>query len=552
MNERTGIGGLSRRSFLRTAGTSVAALGAGRVLPPLGPSLAQAAHPADPRARKGGTLIMAAETEPNPVDPQREGGWMTFRVSHQMHEALVKEDLHAADAPWPKLGPGLAKSWTVSPDGLVYTFKLREGVKFHDGTPFDANAVKWNVERIWNKSAPHYDVRSTISLYRYRFVKSIDVVDPLTVRFTMTQPFEPFLRVLAEGSYGTGCFTSPTNFKRWGNDGLADHPVGTGPFKFVERVHGQRIVLERNEQYWGTKPYIDRVIFRILPDPATRVAALKAGELDIAAAPPDAIEPLRKAGFTILTNSNIPAVWYFEVNARNKYMQDPRVRRAVAMAINREGMCKNLLRDAAYPARGLQSPGNYAYDPNFQDYPYDPAGAKRLLAEAGHPNGIDGVYVCGLNGAALDQVAINEWVQRDLAKVGIRVKLDGYEWTTYLTKWSAQLPEDVLMSQMIWGFSTPYFLWIIAACEGKFPDGCCSSGHSCNEKLDQVMLKAIAALDEKTATQYWRQANQIIKEDAWKIPYIVDREPYAVNTRVAGFVNPPQVWYDLDSVWLKS
>src|SRR5436190_261489 len=142
-----------------------------------------AARPADPRARKGGTLVMAAETEPNPVDPQREGGWMTFRVSHQMHEALVKEDLHTPDAPWPKLGPGLAKSWTVSPDGLVYTFKLREGVKFHDGTPFDANAVKWNVERIWNKSAPHYDVRSTISLYRYRFVKSIDAVDPLTARF---------------------------------------------------------------------------------------------------------------------------------------------------------------------------------------------------------------------------------------------------------------------------------------------------------------------------------------------------------------------------------
>src|SRR5207249_10819498 len=107
-----------------------------------------------------------------------------------------------------------------------------------------------------------------------------------------------------------------------------DHPVGTGPFKFVERVHGQRIVLERNEQYWGPKPYLDRIIFRILPDPATRVAALKAGEVDIAAAPPDAIEPLKKAGFTALTNSNIPAVRYFEVNPRNKYMQDPRVRRA--------------------------------------------------------------------------------------------------------------------------------------------------------------------------------------------------------------------------------
>src|SRR5262249_18729838 len=198
--------------------------------------------------------------------------------------------------------------------------------------------VKWNVERIWNKSAPQYDTRSTISLYRYRFVKSIDVVDPLTVRFTMSQPFEPFLRVLAEGSYGTGCFTSPTNFKKWGDDGIADHPVGTGRFKFVERVHGQRIVLERNEQYWGTKPNLDRVIFRILPDPATRVAALKAGEVDIAAAPPDAIEPLKKAGFTILTNSNIPAVWYFEVNARNKSMQDPRIRQPVAMAVNHDGL----------------------------------------------------------------------------------------------------------------------------------------------------------------------------------------------------------------------
>jgi len=477
---------------------------------------------------------------------------MTYRINRQMHEALVKEDLHTADAPRPKMIPGLATSWTQSPDGLVYTFKLREGVRFHDGSPFDAEAVKFNVERIWDKNAPHYDVRSSISLYRYRFVETIDVLDPLTVRFTMNQPFQPFLRVLAEGSYGTGCFMSPTNFEKYGNDGIADHPVGTGPFKFVERVHGERIVLERNEDYWGPKPNVDRVIFRILPDPATRVAALSAGEVDIIAVPPDAIAPLKKQGFDVKMNSNIPAVWYFEVNARNKFMQDQRVRHAVAKAIDREGMCKNLLQDTADPAYGLQSPGNFAYDPTFKDFSYDPEGAKRLLAEAGYPDGIDGVYICGLNGGALDQIAINEWCQKDLAKVGIRVTLESYEWTTYLGKWSANLAEDVLMTQMIWGYSTPYFIWIIAACEGQFPEGCCSSGHSCNEQLDEVMLKGIASLDEKSALPHWQKANQMMKDDSWKIPYIVDKEPYAISPNLMGFVNPPQVWYDIDNVWLKS
>ena len=178
----------------------------------------------------------------------------------------------------------MATSWDVSPDGTVYTFHIRPNVKFHDGTPLDAAAVDFNIRRVWDKSFQYYDAKSAgQTTFVWQALKALDEPDPMTVRLTMKQPFEPFLRLLGQGGSGSTGIMSPASIKQYGNDNVGEHPVGTGPFKFVDRVRGQRITLARNGDYWGKKPYLDKVVFRPLPDPSARVAALRANEVSAAA-----------------------------------------------------------------------------------------------------------------------------------------------------------------------------------------------------------------------------------------------------------------------------
>lgn len=498
---------------------------------------------------KGGTLIIGIESEADVLDPHRAGGWVTFRINRQIFESLVTEDLSkpSSEAPIPPLKPGLAESWEVSPDGLRYTFYLRKGVKFHDGTDFNAEAVEFNIRRVWDPDFEYYDARSAGNLEKtYGYLKEINVIDPYTIELVLEKPFSPFLRMLAQGSMGSAGIVSPTALKEWGNDLFAEHPVGTGPFKFEERVRGQKIVLSRNDDYWGDKPYLDRVIFRPIPDAAARVTALETGEVDvIAVPPPDAVENLKAKGF-VIKEGTPPHVWYLSFNFNNPIMQNKKVRQAIIMAINREGMAKDLLRGTVNPAYSVQSPANEAYDPNFVDYEYDPEKAKQLLAEAGYPDGFETIFQTSVDGSGqLIPVPMAEWIQQDLAKIGIDVKLETYEWISYLGMWTS-MDEEIGFNQMSWGFTTPYFLSIIAHSQSG-----ANAGKYNNPQVDELIEKAVSETDQEKANEYWRQVNQLISEDAAIAPIVNDKSPYAMADYVQDFIVPSQEWYDLTQVWLK-
>jgi len=196
------------------------------------------AGPVTSQAQAAGTLIWGMPSETDTLDPHATGGWTTYQVTYQIFEGLVKEDLTKPDAPSPPLVPGLAKSWTISPDGLTYTFSLREGVKFHDGTPFDAAAVKFNFDRFWNeKSLDFYPKAKAFVIAYTKWIKSVDVVDPMTVKITLVAPNYQWLRQGLQ-SYGQPLMISPASVRHYGNDGVALHPVGTGPFRFVARDQG--------------------------------------------------------------------------------------------------------------------------------------------------------------------------------------------------------------------------------------------------------------------------------------------------------------------------
>jgi peptide/nickel transport system substrate-binding protein len=519
---------LSLRTWLLAAGVIVA-----------GSSVAA------PTAWAGGTLIWGMPAETDVLDPHATGGWSTYQVTYQIFEGLVKEDLTKADVPSPPIVPALATSWTISPDGTVYAFKLRQGVRFHDGTAFDASAVKFNFERFWDESSPNFYKKAKAFVIAYtKWIKSVDVVDPMTVRVTLKAPNYQWLRQGLQ-SYGQPLMVSPTAVRRYGNDGVALHPIGTGPFRFVQRDQGVKTVLERNPDYWGTPAKLDRVIFRPLQDPATRVNALENGEIQMMTTPPwDEIPRLAKEGFVLSTNSRVPYINFLYLNMKFKPMQDVRVRRAINMAIDREGIAREIYHGTGRAEYGMLSPGTDAYDPNFTGYKYDPEGAKKLLAEAGYPNGFKMVYELPQYGTG---EIVETWIQRDLKKIGIDAELRKFEWITYMGRWAGGMKPDIGMNEIGWGMSTPAWIDIVTRCDSAPPGGE-NSGWYCNKDVDQLLDAAILERDTAKMKAIYQKANRLIMDDTAYVPYVDDLQPVILSSNVKGFVNPPEDWFDLSTV----
>ncbi|MBN9510538.1 MAG: ABC transporter substrate-binding protein [Alphaproteobacteria bacterium] len=496
-------------------------------------------------ARAAGTLVWGMPAETDILDPHATGGWSTYQVTYQIFEGLVKEDLTKADVPTPPLVPALATSWEISPDGTVYTFKLRPGVKFHDGTPFDAAAVKFNFERFWDESSPNFYKKAKAFVIAYtKWIKSVEVVDPMTVRVTLKAPNYQWLRIGLQ-SYGQPLMISPTAVKKYGNGGIALHPIGTGPFRFVERDQGVKTVLERNPDYWGRPAKLDRIIFRPLQDPATRVNALENGEIQMMSTPPwDEIQRLVGEGFKLSTNANVPYINFLHLNFKNDAMKDIRVRKAINMAIDREGIAHDIYHGTGRAEYGMLSPGTDAYDPTFKSYSYDPEGAKKLLAEAGHAHDLKLVFELPQYGTG---ELVETWIQRDLKKVGIDVQLKKYEWITYMGKWAGGMPASVAFNTIGWGMSTPAWIDIVSRCDSAPPGGV-NSGWYCNKEVDKLLDAAILERDPVKMKAIYQKANRLIMDDAAFVPTVDDLQPMLLSPKVKGFVNPPEDWFDLSTV----
>ena len=230
--------------------------------------------------RGGGTLIVATTNDTPDLDIQKYTSSSQHNALLPIFDGLVEKDW-TADADFPPIIPALATSWSASPDGKTYTFKLREGVKFHDGTPFNAEAANFNFQRMTNPQHPYYDQQvGSAALGVLKGLKGSKVVDEYTFEVELAEPNAGFIEAVA--SLPNYYMESPAAFEKYGKDGIGQHAVGTGPFKLVEWVRGQRTVMARNDDYWGKKPYVDSMVYRPIIEPAARAAALKAGEVQIA------------------------------------------------------------------------------------------------------------------------------------------------------------------------------------------------------------------------------------------------------------------------------
>ncbi|WP_433250686.1 ABC transporter substrate-binding protein [Actinomadura nitritigenes] len=529
-----------RAAFAWTAALAVSAL----LLSACGGSGSGAA--AGSRPRDGGTLVVGQYQEVTQFDPNRQYSWETWRIDRNIYETLVDEDLSSPTGV-PKIVPRLATSWKVSDDARTYTFTLRQGVKFSDGTPFDAEAVRFNVRRFSDPAFKYYDKVSaaTMSLV-YGDLASVEVVDDHTVRYSFKHPFLDFLRQIPNsGNAASGIF-SPAALEKYGQDGLADHPVGTGPFTFQERVRGDHTTLVRNTGYWGARPHLDKVVFKPVGDDQSRVAALRSGAVDlISRVPPDSVASLEKAGFTVPENKNVPQIIYYSYNFQNPYLRDKRVRQAIAQAVDRRRLAAKIYKGYAEAATSIINQGNEAYDPSAVDYPYDPAAAKKLIADAGYrPGQVKFTILSDTTGQPTA-----EFIQQGLKAVGIDAKVESFEWITYGTRTANLTPTDGMYLGE-WGYVAANWVRIahdhsVVAHDGdKYSD----TSDATNKAIEAAAHNA----DPAKAAGLWQDAAQAWAKDATILPLLSFNRYYAVSSRVGGFVWPQQDHYDLSRIWVAS
>jgi peptide/nickel transport system substrate-binding protein len=374
------------------------------------------------------TVAFDASLAPAFLDPAETPGLATpFVFLYALHDALSKP------LPGNDRAPSLAESWTESPDGLVYEFKLREGLTFHNGDPFTAEDVKFSFHRYRGASSKLLHAR----------VKAVEVVDPHRVRFVLHSPWPDFLVFYATPATGAAWIVPKKYIERIGEEGWKRQPIGLGPYRFVRMTPGVELVLEANERYWRKMPAIKRVVIKGVPDRSTRLAMLKTGEADIAYLMFGVEGATVKADPKLRLAQVVPPVaWWLEFTEQwnpHSPWHDRRVRLAANLAIDRQAINESE-RFGLSRLTGSIIPSAMEFALRLEAYPYDPAQAKRLLAEAGYPNGFDAGDLTPLPPFNTEGEAFANY----LAAVGIRTRVRTMERAAFMEAWRAKKLRGVI------------------------------------------------------------------------------------------------------------
>jgi peptide/nickel transport system substrate-binding protein len=352
-----------------------------------------------------------------------------FGTIYAIHDALARP------MPNQKIGASLAESWTESPDGLMYEFKLRRGLKFHNGDPLTAEDVKFSFERYKGAGAKELQTR----------VRQVDAVDPLTVRFRLERPWPDFMTFYGTTATGVGVVVPKKYFTQVGEAGFRKHPIGAGPYKFVSHTPGVEVMLEAYTGYWRRVPNVKKLVMKSVPDVDTRLAMLKTGEADIAVAldGPQGIEVRRDPRLTLVSSRHASIFWleFADQWDPKSPWHDKRLRQAVNLALDRkttnEAACLGFC-----PPAGVIVPRVMDFALQVEPPPYDPAKAKQLLAEAGYPNGLDaGEFVPIPGFPTVAEAALNY-----LNAVGIRMKMRPMERAAFYAAWQEKKLHGVFMT----------------------------------------------------------------------------------------------------------
>ena len=466
------------------------------------------------------TLTIGSRATPT-LDPHFL--FLTTNVAYNQHiyGLLVAKDGDARPI------PGLATSWNAI-DDTTWEFKLRKGVKFHDGSEFTAEDVVFSIERIPNVPNNPNPYTGTI-----RTIVKMEVVDPHTIRFK-TDGVNPYLPddfgevIIASKKHGKGASTADFN------SGKA--AIGTGPFKVVEHVHGERLVLERFDDYWGEKPAWDRVVFKIISDDAARVAALLGGDVDmIDFVPPTDVGHLDSNPDVTVFKRPSDRIIYFFANQRSgaspyltdksgkpldkNPLQDLRVRKAISKALDRQAIYSVVMEGLAAPAGQTVPEGWFGYNPALGVEPYDPDGAKELLASAGYPDGF-GLTIHGPNNRYVNDAKLCQAAGQMLARIGIDVKVDTMPKAVFFPK--IRVPNvEFSFGLLGWG-NSPYpasgHIGLMHTYNKDKGLGTYNRSGYSNAEYDAAIEKAVATVDDAERESLEQKAVMIAMDDLAVIP----------------------------------
>jgi peptide/nickel transport system substrate-binding protein len=477
-------------------------------------------------------------------------------VGYQLYDALVRWDLSQGER-LPDIAPALAESWEVDKNDVHrWVLKLRHGVKFHDGSDFNADAVIWNWDKIRNKEAPQYDTKQAGEVApRLTAIKSYKKIDDYTVEFTTTQPSGFVLFQLIYVLY-----SSPAQWDKVGKDwrAFAANPSGTGPFKLTRLVPRERAEYEPNKEYWDKNrvPKVDRVVLLPMPEPTTRLAALRTGQVDwIEVPPPDAIPLLKQSGFQIALRS-YPHVWPHSLNLKQAPWDNKLVRQAANYAIDREGICKSLLNDTCIPATGVVYPGHPWFGKPAFTYTYDVQKAKELMKQAGYEGKrVKTSFLISTSGSGqMLPLPMNEFVQENLREIGIDVELLPIEWntlTTLVRKGFVEEHEKAGAMNVSYNFVEPFSAFVRFFHSASVPPKSINIMHYINPEADKLIEAAQAAFDPTARDALLGKLHAMVVEDAPWLFVVHDLNPRALSPKVKGFVQPQSWFVDLTLPWVE-
>lgn len=474
-------------------------------------------------------------------------------------DALVNWDLSSADKP-ADITPGLAESWEQSKTDLTkWVFKLRQGVKFHDGTPFNADALIWNLDRSFNKDAKQFDPQaSAINRGRPTYIADggYKKIDDYTVELTTTRPISYFPYVLT-----TIFHVSPTAFEKAGSWAeFAKAPVGTGPFiarNFKPRIS---IDLDKNKDYWDKNriPKVDKVVLFPMPEANTRLAALRSGQVDwIEVPPPDAIAGLKGAGFSVVTNS-YPHVWPWVLNTLKEEspFRDVKVRQAINYCVDRDGLV-TLLASTAEPSVGFFKKTDPRFGNPKNAYKFDPAMSKKLLAEAGYgpDKPVKAKIMISTSGSGqMLPLPMNEFLQQSMKQCGFDISFEVVEWGTVLVNLRSvptapvAANSDALNISLVSSDVSMIVRWFYGA--NSTPAGS-NWGHWKNPEFDATIAKMESAANKDAFDKSVVKLHEMLVDEAPWLWVVHDANPRAMTKGVQGFISAQSWFQDLTRVSIK-
>ncbi len=444
------------------------------------------------------TLVMIIEASPTNLDPRVGLDAYSERIDSLIFDDLLDRDEHL------NVKPALAESWDI-PDPLTYIFHLRHGVKFHDGRPLTSRDVKWTFESLLG-----HKVRSTKAA-AYRFVDRVEAPDDFTVIFHLKESFAPLLWNLSDGAMGIVPYGTL--------DEETAKPIGSGPFRFVSAEPDKEVILERNDDYWGSKAKLARIRFAVVPDTTTRALELRKGSADIEvnALSSDMVLTLERDPQLQVERGPGTVLQYLAFNLRDPILRDVRVRRASAYAIHRKPMIDYLWRGFVRPAASILPPESWAYDPSVETHQHDPCKARQILDSAGYKTGSNGVRFHLTMKTSTEEAPrlLAAVLQQQLRDVGIELDIRTFEFATFFA--------DVTS-----GAFQVYSLRWVAANEDpdifeyafhsdKFAPNGANRGYYKNARLDSLIDQARRETDQNVRKKLYAEIQEILAAD---LPYI--------------------------------